>query len=125
MVREARSIFVRAVTPCGSGPAAASLLGAAPSASEGQFTARVEMTYDGYTRPRKQSGFGNGASSRIARTLANLHTGALPAPTMAVRAFMAGGTGAECSGCGETINGLENAYPQEPGRVPGEAEGGR
>jgi hypothetical protein len=49
-------------------------------------------------------------STRIAKTLEKLHAGALPASTMAVRAFMAGGTGAACSGCGETIGGLEKAY---------------
>jgi hypothetical protein len=29
---------------------------------------------------------------------------------MAERAFLAGGTGAQCNGCGETIGGLEKAY---------------
>ena len=49
-------------------------------------------------------------STRIAKTLEKLHAGALPASRLAVRAFMAGGTGAACSGCGESVGGLEKAY---------------
>jgi hypothetical protein len=49
-------------------------------------------------------------SPRIAKTLQRLHAGALPASTMAERAFLAGGTGAVCSGCGEAIPRLEKAY---------------
>ena len=49
-------------------------------------------------------------STRIAKTLEKLHAGALPASTLAERAFMAGGTGAPCCGCDEIIGRLEKAY---------------
>jgi hypothetical protein len=49
-------------------------------------------------------------STRIAKTIDKLRDGALPASSLAVRAFMAGGAGKECSGCGETIGRLERAY---------------
>jgi hypothetical protein len=48
--------------------------------------------------------------TRIAKTLDRLRDGALPFSSFAVRAFMAGSTGKECSGCGETIGRLERAY---------------
>ena len=50
------------------------------------------------------------ASVRITKTLQRLHAGALPTSALAVRAFMAGGTGALCSGCDEPIPRLEKAY---------------
>lgn len=49
-------------------------------------------------------------SVRITKTLQRLRAGALPASTTAVRAFMAGGTGAVCNGCDEPIQRLEKAY---------------
>jgi hypothetical protein len=55
-------------------------------------------------------------STRIAKTLDRLRGGSLPLSEQAVRAFMADGTGNECSGCGETIGRFERAYYV---RVPG------
>ena len=49
-------------------------------------------------------------STRIAKTLDKLRAGALPVSALAARAFMAGDTEKECSGCGETIGRLERAY---------------
>ena len=48
--------------------------------------------------------------TRVANTVERLHAGALPPSTLAARAFMAGGTGKECSGCGETIERSERGY---------------
>jgi hypothetical protein len=49
-------------------------------------------------------------SERIAKTLERLRAGVLPLSSRAVRAFMAGGAGQECNGCGETIGRFEKAY---------------
>lgn len=49
-------------------------------------------------------------SARIAKTLDRLRAGALPSSLRAERAFRAGGTGTQCSGCGEAIGRLESAY---------------
>jgi hypothetical protein len=48
--------------------------------------------------------------SRIEKTIGKLRAGELPASSLAVRAFRAGGAGNECSGCGETIGRFESAY---------------
>jgi len=49
-------------------------------------------------------------STRIAKTLHRLEAGALLSWRNAERAFRAGGTGLECSGCDEAIGRLETAY---------------
>jgi hypothetical protein len=48
--------------------------------------------------------------TRVATTLERLHARALPSSSLAVRAFMAEGTGRECSGCGELLERSERAY---------------
>ncbi len=48
--------------------------------------------------------------TRVATTLDRLHARALPSSSLAVRAFMAEGTGRACSGCGEPLERFERAY---------------
>jgi len=49
-------------------------------------------------------------STRIEKTLEKLQRDALPSWSRAERAFRAGGTGLQCSGCGEPIGRLEMGY---------------
>jgi hypothetical protein len=48
--------------------------------------------------------------TRVATTLERLQARALPSSARAVRAFMANGTGRECSGCGEPLERSDRAY---------------